>query len=98
MKKDYAASGGGQITLGGIWGYSSADLLVAALKAAKPNFGNMVSSWSKTFNYNPLYGGSPLQWPTAFDSSVPCSTVLKVSGPAYQIASPFQCGRMVRLK
>jgi ABC-type branched-subunit amino acid transport system substrate-binding protein len=93
MVADYKASGQpvSAITFGGESAYMTADLLVAALKKANPNFSNIHSVMTKGFSYVPTVGGFPVKYPFMYSAPTDCGTTVKVVNGAFTIATPFQC-------
>ena len=68
---DYKAIGksDSDITFGGLYGYMTADLMIATMKKVAPNFAQLVPTISKGFKYNPAKDADPLAWPAAYDST-----------------------------
>jgi ABC-type branched-subunit amino acid transport system substrate-binding protein len=100
MVKDFAATGktDADITFGGMYAYDIADLMIAALKKVAPNFDQVVPLMSKGFSYKPAKDAIPFTWPAAYDQSGQCNTIVKISGGAYEIATPYNCdGKRVKV-
>jgi hypothetical protein len=101
MAKDYQAIGKTQlsdITFGGEFAYEAADLMIATMKKVAPNFDKLVPTISKGFSYKPAKDGNPLTWPAAYNESPKCTSVVRISNGAYQIATPFNCnGKRVKV-
>jgi hypothetical protein len=102
MVADYKAIGLDEdaVSFGGIFGYETADSMVAMLKKVAPNFDKLVPTISKGFKYQPVKDGTPLTWPAVYNTGGNCvSTVKVVSGGIYQVVAPFACGgKVVKLK
>lgn len=101
MLKDYTAIGKSEsdITFGGLYGYMTADLMIATMKKVAPNFAQLVPTVSKGFKYNPAKDADPLAWPAAYDSTGACGSIVKVVGQQYQIATPYNCaGKKVAVR
>ena len=100
MVKDYKAIGKdvSDITFGGEYAYMTADLMVSMMKKVAPNFDKLVPTISKGFSYNPQKDGAPFKWPTAYNQSGSCMTVVKVVGTEYQVVTPYNCdGKRVKV-
>jgi len=102
MVADYEAIGLDEdaVSFGGIFGYETADLMVAMLKKVSPNFDKLVPTISKGFTYKPKAEATSLKWPAVYDTGGNCDTTVKVvSGGVYEIAAPWFCGgKTVKLK
>jgi ABC-type branched-subunit amino acid transport system substrate-binding protein len=78
-------------------GYWSADVLIAALKAAAAKGPLTPTALERTiasgFDYRPALGGSigPETFPEDLERPVPCATVVKADGTSYQQVVPFAC-------
>lgn len=97
---DYKAIGKSEtdITFGGEYAYMTADLMVAMLKKAAPNFDKLVPTIGKGFSYKPPVDGIPFTWPAAYNQSGQCNTIVKISGGKYTIATPYNCnGKKVQV-
>jgi branched-chain amino acid transport system substrate-binding protein len=96
MKKDFGSK---PITFGGEYAYMAADLMIATLKKAAPNFDKIVPTMSQGFQFKPAEGGQPLKWPAAYDESVHCGGTVQVAGAAYEVAAPWNCdGKRVKVR
>jgi ABC-type branched-subunit amino acid transport system substrate-binding protein len=98
MEKDFKDNGGAKITFGGLYGYMSADVMVAMLKEAAPNFGSLVDTVSKGFTFEAAEGMNSFTWPDAYNESGTCVTILKVVNKTYTVATPSSCGKLINWK
>jgi ABC-type branched-subunit amino acid transport system substrate-binding protein len=101
MVSDYKASGKSEsdITFGGLYGYMTADIMVAAMKKVAPNFDKLIPTVSKGFAYKPGKDSIPQTYPASYNQGGPCATTLKIVGSVYQIATPFHCdGKKVKVR
>jgi ABC-type branched-subunit amino acid transport system substrate-binding protein len=98
MSQDFKDSGGAKVTFGGLYGYMSADLMVAMLKDSAPNFGSLAQRVSKGFAYRPQKGMNPFTWPAAYNETGRCATMLKVVNKTYTVVSPYTCGHLINWK
>jgi ABC-type branched-subunit amino acid transport system substrate-binding protein len=98
LLKDYVSSGSSAsaITFGGLYGYLTADLMIAVLKNAiaknQLSGSGIHSLMTKGFTYtSPNAGSYTYKYPFMFNAPYNCGAVVKVVGPAYQVAAPFTC-------
>jgi branched-chain amino acid transport system substrate-binding protein len=101
MIKDYEAIGKSQsdISFGGLYGYMTADIMLAAMKKVAPNFDKLIPTISKGFAYKPAKDNNPATYPASYNQGGPCASTVKVVGSEYQIATPFHCdGKKVKVR
>jgi ABC-type branched-subunit amino acid transport system substrate-binding protein len=98
LEKDYVSSGqpASAVTFGGLYGYMTADLMVAVFKKAiaenKLSGVGIHSMIEKGFTYtSPLKGGYSYKYPFMFNAPDDCASVVYVQGTVYQIKAPQVC-------
>ena len=98
LEKDYVSSGqpASAVTFGGLYGYMTADLMVAVFKKAiaenKLTGAGIHSIMEKGFTYiSPNAGGFPYKYPFMFNAPTDCGSVVYVEGTVYQIKAPQVC-------
>jgi ABC-type branched-subunit amino acid transport system substrate-binding protein len=98
LEKDYVASGqpASAVTFGGLYGYMTADLMIAVFKKAisenKLTGVGIHSIMEKGFTFtSPLAGGYSYKYPFMFNAPDDCASVVYVQGTVYQIKAPQVC-------
>ena len=98
LEKDYVASGqsASAVTFGGLYGYMTADLMIAAFKKAIAEHeltGTGIHSiMEKGFTFtSPEAGGYSYKYPFMFNAPDDCASVVYVEGTVYQIKAPQVC-------
>jgi branched-chain amino acid transport system substrate-binding protein len=98
LEKDYVSSGqpASAVTFGGLYGYMTADLMIAAFKKAiseKELTGVGIHSiMQKGFTFtSPLKGGYSYKYPFMFNAPDDCAAVVYVQGTVYQIKAAQVC-------
>jgi branched-chain amino acid transport system substrate-binding protein len=98
MEADYVSSGQSvsAVTFGGLYGYMTADLMVAAFKKAvsenKLTGAGIHSIMQKGFTYtSPFKGGYSYKYPFMFNAAGDCGSVVYVEGTVYQVKAPQVC-------
>ncbi len=100
MIADYKASGQpvSAITFGGEYAFMTADLLIAALKKAEPNFSKLHSIMESGFTFTPKLGGFPVKYPFMYNASIDCGTFVKAENSEYVVVAPFECSNHYNIR